>query len=137
MTATREEMKLEAIERMKSIDIFPETIKQFDVDGKISISEPPLGAFYWLDEKEQQIVEQFEQQYNALVYVGVRCYTNIGCMDAYLYVSDEKDEWDDDRENLKNHEPLAYVWNNDAPDCSEIGQIGIEPTCAAGIRRVW
>lgn len=37
---TRDEKKAEAIKRMKLADIFPQTIKQFEEDGYVSISEP-------------------------------------------------------------------------------------------------
>ena len=35
---TRDEKKAEAIKRMKLADIFPQTIKQFEEDGYVSIS---------------------------------------------------------------------------------------------------
>lgn len=43
MNVNIEEKKMEAIERMKTLGIFPQTIKQFEQDGYISISEPPVG----------------------------------------------------------------------------------------------
>jgi len=49
MKATREEMKDEAIKRMKKLGIYAETIKQFEKENLISISEPPMGAFYWVE----------------------------------------------------------------------------------------
>lgn len=58
-------------------------------------------------------------------------------MDAFLYISDHAEEWDAEREDLKNGETIAYVYNHDAPDCSELGYIGIEGTIAAGLRRTW
>ena len=137
MNVSRQDKKVEAIRRMELLGIFPETIRQFEDDDYVSISDPPCGAFYWIDADAQKVVHEFEQKYNALVYVGVRAYTTIGKMDAFLYVSDHKDEWVADRVDLANKEPYAYVVNWDALDCSEIGVIGIEGTIAAGLRRVW
>ena len=59
-------------------------------------------------------------------------------MDAYLFVSDYKDEeWEMDREDLKKGVVLSYVYNYDVPEFSEFGSIGIEPTIAAGLKRTW
>ncbi len=137
MNITREEKKVEAIARMKLLGLFPETIKQFEREDLVSLSEPPFGAFYWLDDLAKAEVKAFEESYNALVYVGVRAQTVFGKMDAYLYVSDHKDEWPADREDLQVGQPYAYVVNLDDHDLSEIGSIGIERTVAAGLRRVW
>lgn len=137
MNIAREEKKAEAIERMKLLNIFSETIKQFKRDGYISISEPPVGAFFWAEGEDLQRIHNFEESHNALVYLVIRSYTSIGKMDSYLYVSDYRDEWDNDRAGLKNGEALCYVYNHDMPDCSELGYIGIDKTSAAGLRRTW
>lgn len=68
MNITREEKRAEAVERMKLLSIFPETIKQFERDGYISISEPPAGAFFWAGDDDLQRIHDFEESYNALVY---------------------------------------------------------------------
>ena len=132
-----EEKKTEALGRMKMLGIFTPTIQQFNELGKISVSEPPFGAFYWIEGEDFERVSKFEREYDALVFVGIRSYTTVGRMDSYLYVSDYPEEWEADRELLKNGEALAYVYNHDMPDCSEVGHIGIERTVAAGLRRTW
>lgn len=137
MNVSREVKKAEAVGRMKLLHLFPETIRQFEQENYVSLSEPPVGAFFWIDDEGKEAVRKFEDEYNALVYVGIRAYTTIGVMDSFLYVSDHKEEWCADRIDLQNKEPLAYVVNWTAPDCSEIGAIGIEPTVAAGLQRVW
>lgn len=50
MNISMEQKKAEAVSRMKMFGIFPETIRQFEKDGKVSISEPPMGAFYWAED---------------------------------------------------------------------------------------
>ena len=122
---------------MRILEIYPETIEQFKQEGLVSISEPPVGAFFWVDGEEFKEMKQWEQEHNALVYCIVRAYTSIGKMDAYLYVSDHKDEWADDREMLRNNETIAYVINRDMPVCSEFESIGIRRTIAAGLARTW
>lgn len=137
MNVTREDKKAEAITRMKLSGVFGPTIKQFEKEDYISISEPPFGAFYWAEGEDLKRISEFEEQNNALVYLVVRSYTTIGKMDSYLYVSDYPEEWEQDREDIKEGQPLVYVYNHDMPDCSEFGCIGIARTPAAGLRRTW
>ena len=59
--------------------------------------------------------------------IGKRCL-------ALLYVSAEEEEWELDREDLEGRVPLAYVANLDAPDCSELGSIGIAPANGGLVR---
>ncbi len=58
-------------------------------------------------------------------------------MDAYLYVSDYKEEWEMDRADQEAWQQVAYVVNWDAPVYSEFGSIGLKKTPAAGLLRVW
>ena len=46
MKKTHEEKKQEAIKRMKAIGIIEQVIDDFDTNGLVNISEPPLGAYY-------------------------------------------------------------------------------------------
>ena len=52
-----------------------------------------------------------------------------------LYISDYEEDWEEDRELLKQKEALAYVYNYDMPDCSEAGYIQFRYTCGAGLLR--
>lgn len=141
MNVSREDKKAEAVARMKLLGIYPETIDQFEREDLVSISEPPFGAFYWAEGEDLERIRQFEQEHNALVYVVIRSYTNIGKMDSMLFVSDYPEEWEMDRNDLAGDvtswQQVAYVYNHDAPDCSEMGAVGIAPTGAAGLRRTW
>lgn len=134
---SRERKKEEALLRMKKIGIFPETIKQFEREDLVSQSLPPIGACYWIEGEQLKRVKEFEQKYNALVYFVIHSYTTIGEMESYLYVSDYEEEWETDRNDLENGSTLAYVYNLDAPECSEFGSIGFAVTPAAGLRRTW
>lgn len=129
--------KKEAIKRMKEWGIFPQTIKQFENEGLISESAPPFGACYWIEGEQLERVREFEKEHDALVYHVIHSYTNIGEMEAYLYVSNYIDEWKYDHEDIKEGQQLCYVYNHDAPYCSEFGTIGIKLTPAAGLVRVW
>ena len=125
MLISREEKKIEAAKRMKALEIFNPVIKDFEDNNMVEVSEPPLGALYYVDEKQQEIINQIEGQYNCLVYLTVRCYTEIGTMDSFLVVSDYKEEWPDDWESLEDGIVFTYTHNYDAPWCSEFGSIAI------------
>lgn len=137
MNISREEKKSEALTRMALLGIYPPIIKEFQKDDTVAESAPPLGACYWINDEQLQRVKDFEEQYDALVYHVVHSYTSIGEMENFLYVSDHKEEWERDREDALLGEVFAYVCNLDMLDCSEFGQIGIERTLAAGLKRTW
>lgn len=138
---TREKKKAEAVARMRQIGIFPETIAQFEQDGYISQSLPPVGACFWIEGEQLQRVKEFEEEYNAVVYFVIHAVYDFSGeaveMESYLYVSDYEEEWSDDREDLANGQTLAYVQNLSWPECSEFGSIGIALTPAAGLKRTW
>ena len=132
-----EKKKQEAIERMKIIGIYPDTIKQFEKDNLVSISESPIGAYYWADEKSKQYIKKLEEVNNLLVYTGIRSFTDIGILDSFLYISDYEEEWENDREMLKEKQTIAFVRNHEWDDCSEFGSIGFKLTPALGLLRIW
>ena len=127
----------EAVKRMKAWGIFNQTIEQFRKENYVSESCPPLGACYWIEGEQLERVKSFEADNNALVYHVIHSYTNIGEMEAYLYVSDYKEEWEMDNEDIKQGQQFVYVYDHDMPDCSEFGTIGIALTPAAGLKRTW
>ena len=137
MTINREEKKTEAINRMKLWGIFSPIIRQFEKEDLVSESAPPFGACFHLNEEQLARVREFETEHNALVYHVIHSYTNIGELENYLYVSNYSEEWEQDRNDIKDGQQLVYVYNKDAPDCSEFGSIGIAITNAAGLRRTW
>ena len=134
MEVTRIEKKNEAIKRMEMLYIYSETIRQFEKEGLVSYSEPPLGTNYWLTEEQRKIVRDFEEEHNALVYFGIRSYTEFGTLDSFLFVSKYKDEWMLDNNDIKNGYSYAYVYNYDVPEYSEIGLIGMQPRFGGLVR---
>lgn len=134
---TREEMKSEAIARMRQLHLYPETIRQFERENLISESAPPFGACFWLNEAQRERVRELEARCNILIYHVIHSFTTIGEMESYLYVSDRPKEWEDDRADLKTGTTVAYVYNCDEPLFSEFGYIGIHLTPAAGLERTW
>lgn len=134
MNVSRVDKKKEAIKRMEVLDIFGETIRQFEKDCLISYSEPPMGTNFWLDDEQLKAVRKFEEEYNSVVYFGVRAYTEFGTLDAFLYVSDYEEEWEMDNGELKDGYVYAYVYNHDVPEFSEIGLIRVQPRFGGLVR---
>ena len=139
MNVSRIDKKVEAVARMQMLGIFPDTIRQFEKEDLVSISEPPFGAYFWAEGEELERIREFEKKNNALVYTAIHSYyRELGKMNSYLFVSDYKDEeWEIDRADLKQGRTLAYVYSHDEPIFSEFGSIGIKLGAAAGLLRTW
>ena len=136
MKVTREKKKEEAIKRMKALGIIDNAIKQFEEDDIVMVSEPPFGALYWLEDEEKEMVREFEEENNALVYMIVRAFTNFGKMDSLLFVSDYKEDWEMDHDAIVDGYVMSYTKNYDAPECSEMGSIVVKPMFG-GLLRVF
>ena len=120
----KELQKIEAIERMKLLEIYPATVREFKNENIVNKSEHG-GILYWLDENEQEMVKLFEEKHNALVYHVIHNYTEFGELYALLYVSKNEIEWDYDRDDIRHNIAIAYVKNLNDEACSEFGSIGI------------
>jgi len=119
------EQKQEALNRMRMLDIYSPAIKEFEKENIINKSEHG-GMLYWLDENEQEFVKEFEEKYNAIVYHIIHNYTEFGELYSLLFVSQHKEEWDWDNEDIRNNIAMVYVKNIDEDAFSEFGSIGIK-----------
>lgn len=140
--ATTEEKKAEAVARMKLWGIFPPIVRAFETKGTVAESTPPFGACFWLNDAQKERVRQFEEEHKALVYHVIHHTAIFGGTDKfeleeYLYVSDYPEEWGFDHEGIREGNQVVYCNNLTAPDCSELGTIGIKKTPAGGLARVW
>lgn len=133
----REEQKREAIERMKSLNILPKTISEFERENLVNKSEFG-GILYWVDDEEKKMISEFEKEFNALVYHIIKGMYKIDgeiiTIYDFLYVSGEKEEWEYDREDLRGGFALAYS-NNVNWGIKEFGSICVSPS-VGGVRRV-
>lgn len=137
MKASIEEKRAEAIKRMKAFGFFHEAIELFEADGTPLSNEPPWGAFYALDDKQKAAVHEFEEEYGGLVYSVIRSFhQELGVIDNLLYVSDEKDEWPMDWDDIENMCPCIYAVNYNTPEFSEFGAIGVKMGAGAGLIRI-
>jgi len=129
----QEEMKKEAINRMKMLKLHPNIIKEFSNEGILNLSLN--AALYYLNDKQLARVQEFEQQYHTLVYHVIHNYTQFGELLSFLYVSQHIEEWEYDRRDLKEGYPFVYVANLTDEICSEFGHIEIRP-CVGGVIRI-
>lgn len=125
--------KQETIERMRMLKLHGNVIKEFEKEGIINMSENG-GFLYWLDSDQQEMVDNFEAEHNAVVYHVIHSHTQFGELYALLYVSDDEDEWGYDKDDIKCGRALAYVKNVTDDWCSEFGSIGIKPQFGGLVR---
>lgn len=135
MKIAREIKKEEAIKRLKTMGIMPEARHQFEDYNTVNVSENPYGVMFWLNDEQKELVEQFEAEYNALVYHANYCVTEFGRLLSLFYVSDYDEEWEMDNEDIKEGYAMVYCINLDCPDFSEFGTIAYQPV-NGGIKRI-
>lgn len=137
MKVSIEEKRAEAIKRMKAFGFFSDTVKLFEKNGTPLSSEPPWGAFYALNDQQKAAIHEFEEEYGGLVYSVIRSFhKELGIIDNLLYVSDEKDEWPMDWDDIENMCPCVYAVNYNTPEFSEFGSIGVKMGAGAGLIRI-
>jgi len=114
-----DEMKAEALFRMKEVIDYTPIIDYFEETGLPQVYEPPFGASYSLEEDELEKVREIEDSRNILVWGVVRCFMKYNgqevTVDCLLHVSQDKDEWEQEREDLRNGIPFVYTVMKEFP----------------------
>lgn len=132
--ATIEQMKEEAVRRMRLLHMHPNVEADF-LDGIINYSVE--GILFWQSSEQMERIQAFEQQTGNLVYhVLDGYYLDIGRLLTLLYVTPDKNEWPRERKDLIAGEIFTYVINVDCEYFSEYGIVGIEPF-VGGLRRTF
>lgn len=126
MKKMQEQIKQEAIERMKILKLHKRVIQEFEKEDKLNKSEGQLGELYYLDEKEQALVKEYERKNNVLVYHIIHTFSNLGETYELLYVTQEKEDWKDEKRDLKRSFATVKVIVINYQENSEIGVIGFE-----------
>lgn len=113
-------MKKEAVDRMKLLGLPPFYLGQFEDHGELYIRQKSIMKNWLirrLTKNEKKIVKKAEEEFNIIVYHVDRMETKLfGTLYTMLYVSDDEEEWEEDRNDLKSISsgeayPFAYVWN--------------------------
>lgn len=123
----------ECLERMEILKLSKQCISAFK-SGKICESES-IGALYEVNEEEQEIIDEFEKEHNGYkVYHLIHNITDFGELYSIFYVSTNEDEWEQDKQDLKENYAFVYVYNKDDEFCSEFGSIAIKKNIGGLIR---
>ena len=131
--ASEEEIKQECLSRMEKLGLLLQCRNAFK-KGKIWESES-IGALYELNEKEQEIVNEFEKEYKGYkVYHLIHNITEFGELYSLLYVGTDKNEWQYDNEDIDNNMVMVYCKNMTDEFCSEFGTIMIKKNIGGLIR---
>lgn len=119
-----EQQKLEAVERMKMLNLIDNIIYEFKELDVLTRSE--RGILFYLTDEEKELVKTWETETENLVYHVIKNKMEFGLCYSLLYVSKHVEEWEADKEDLKEGIPLVYVINVDDMECSEYGSIGVK-----------
>ena len=137
---SKEKQKQEALKRMKILKLMPEVIKDFKDNDRIYYSERQNKFFnavlYWLDNNQEyvEIVKEFEQKHNVVVYHCQLTHLEFGDCLSLLYVSEDENEWPMEKEELAQGYAYCYVRNLDCEYDSDWGSIGIKPSMGGVVR---
>ena len=129
----RAKMVEEAVGRMCRLGMWPLLNTKYTKPATV-IKSVTAVFLYVLNFEDKKAVADWEEKSGGIVYAAILSNMVFGRCLALLYVSAEEEEWELDREDLDGRVPLAYVANLDAPDCSELGSIGIAPANGGLVR---
>ena len=87
------------------------------------------GGFY---DNLKKAIEEFEAEEEAVVYLVLVTHTVVGTLCHMFHVSDNEDEWEMDREDLKQGYAFVYGYNMEAPIFSECGDIAFKMDSRCG-----
>ena len=137
MKVTREEMKIEALKRIKELekvfDLNP-NIYEYFFNDKLYYSYLICGTLGSIDtikynQNYEKLVNEFENKTNYLVYHVLEYGKSI----AFLYVSNDDETWNYER-LYANKYLYAYVCYLDDEDSCEYGDIIVTSSSGALIR---
>ncbi len=131
----RKLQKVQAVQRMISLNILPFNIKDFIESGTVYVSRD-FGILYQLDDNEKAIVKKIEEENNLLVYHAIDSVCYGYRMLTLFFVSAYMDEWEKDNRQLMQGRQNCYVFNCDKNKFSEFGSVGFS-SVAGGLVRNW
>ena len=138
MKTSIEKKRAKALELMKQLDLCEDFVEMFKEKGIVTYFEQHIGYWAFQDEELMAKIKAFEEKWNALVFAVTHEYCEFGECYSFLYIPDQRDEWDDmvQRTDERNvFYAFAYVWNKDYDYDSEFGSILVK-TRFGGLRRV-
>lgn len=140
METLKEKQKNEALKRMAMLNLMPQVIKDFKKNNKVYYSERQNAFFnailYWLDNEPNyvELVNKFEKEHNCLVYHCQLTHMEFGDILSLLYVSENEEEWEQDKKDLREGCAFSYVVNIGCECFNDFGTIGIRPSQGGVLR---
>lgn len=135
---SREEMKEEAIKRMRMLRLWAPCVRQFSKKESVIQFSEGMGALYDIDDSTEPsmlpAIREFEENTGSLVYHVIHGAYEFGECLTFLYVGPDKKLWESEQPD-KNGYLEAYVDNLSDPGCSKDGTIQVCPSFG-GLRRV-
>lgn len=129
---SKDDIQNEAAYRMKKIGLWNRVINDFTESGKVYQSEVG-GITYNLNKEALQAVEKAKAAVACIPYHIIVSHTTIGTMYTVLYVSEDSSEWMHERIHTDGT-TLAYVYNADYPDYSELGSVQVQAVNGVVVR---
>lgn len=137
ITVTREMQVEEAKRRIKMLPLAAQAKREFLSKGLVNVSQRSVleingkrfvvPALFWCkDNDEARAIEEFEREHNAVVYHVTEEQYEFGKCYDFFYVSQYAEEWEHDRQELREGYPVVWTQNVSDPILSEPGTIGFE-----------
>ncbi len=137
--------KKEAIERLKILhekyELLENVITEFEKEDTLYYSEYKNKVFsavlYWVSNREDltELVKNVEEEKGILVYHAILTPTIYGTYFSLLYVSQNQEEWEEEKMYLKESITSAYSINLSDIEMAEFGDIQIAGAMG-GIRQI-
>lgn len=127
MNTTKEMRKEQALQNLKKMDVYKDFIDCYKKQDYVCYYE--LGIGYWAFQEEELIAKmhEVEERFNCTVYAITHDFTEFGELYDFLYVPNDKEEWDYALEQEGNlFYAFAYVWNKNDEECSELGTVAVK-----------
>lgn len=111
----KDELKEEALERLKILKLYKKVIPDFKNQDKVNKFDFIDGEIHSLNLDERNIVKKFEFDNKALVFLVLKT-ENLGkAVYDLLYVNENIEYWDIEKSDLRNGYATSYTIN-DYPD---------------------
>ena len=130
-----------AIKYMKELNIYKPYIDKFNKENIVTLFERYAGFYQHPDYTEETFVydkiKEVEKEHNCIVYaITHEILSDIGEMYSFLIIPNEMYEGEEylSKANFNSYYALAYVYNVDYPEFSEMGDIIVD-SFGGGIRR--
>ena len=103
----------EAIRRLRILGTKQKIIDKFDATESIALITLNRTDYHQVNEKYLKIVSAIEEEFSLKVYMAIRKFINGRGYIALLFVSNNEDNWSDERDKLKSHDPFSYLFDAD------------------------